>query len=148
MVTQVPGDAPANALLALAERLAGKRQLGVRRLAELIEMPLVQRPDESFASYQVFRGSGHFGGAPVTANLRAPRRRSVQTPLLLVLELAEPLPLSAAWLREQGTPDVRELPSPHAHDAPGYVGFRRRGVLASIGLLNGQITSLVLKLPG
>lgn len=147
-MTLTPGDAVADAFLALAGRVAGGRRLGTRRLAELIGVPLVQRPDESFASYQVFRGSGDFHGGSVTADLRAPRRRSAQTPLLLILELAEPLPLSTAWLRGQGTPDVTEPPSGHVDDAPEYVGFRRGNVLASIGVVHGQVTSLVLKVPG
>lgn len=148
MVARVPGDAIADAFLALAARLAGERRIGPQRLAALTGVTLGRQPDEAFASYQVFDGNGQFHGAPVTANLRAPRRRSPESPLILVLDLAEPLPLSTDWLREQGAPDMTAPPSPHASDTPGYVGFRRGDVLASLAIRRGQLTAFVLRIPG
>lgn len=148
MVAQVPGDAVAGAFLALARRLAGECRIGPHRLAALTGVPLDRQPDEAFASYQVFEGSGQFHGAPVTAELRTSRRRSADSPLILVLDLAEPLPLGATWLREQGTPDITRPPSPHAGDSPGYVGFRTGDVLASLAIRSGQLTALVLRIPG
>jgi hypothetical protein len=133
----------------LAERFDGEARSSVRWLAENTGVPLREQPAESAAGYRVYRGSGLFAEARVTAELRAPRQPSAAAPLLLILGLTERPPLGISLAGQYGPPDTSEPPSPHGPpDAPGYSGFRRGNVLASIGVSGGRVVNLVLQVPG
>jgi hypothetical protein len=142
------GASVIRAFLGLAERFDGEPRWSVRWLAENTGVPLLEQPAESAAGYRVYRGSGLFAGARVAAELRAPRRPSAASPLLLILDLPQRPPLGISLADEYGPPDTSEPPSPHGPpDDPEYSGFRRGHVLASIGVSGGRVVSLVLQVP-
>jgi hypothetical protein len=142
------GAAATEAFLLLAGRCGGEEQIGAAEVADATGIAFQERRGEAAAGYRHYRGRGSFAGMTVAADLRAPRNPRITSPLLLVIDPRERLPLGIRLAEEYGPPDVTEPPGPHGPpDEPEYLGYRRGRALASIGVWDGKLVSLVLRVP-